>query len=55
MNAGVVHLDAEGRAEVEFQPEAIPGDNRVVALALSVEKAGGSPTNQGPILFMGKL
>ena len=55
VNAGVVHLDAEGRANVAFQPDAITGDNHVVALALSVEKAGGSPTNQGPILFMGKL
>lgn len=55
VNAGVVHLDAEGRADVSFQPDAIPGDNKVVALALSVEKAGGSPTNQGPILFLGKL
>ena len=55
VNAGVVHLDAEGRADIAFQPDAIPGDNQVVALALSVEKAGGSPTNQGPILFVGKL
>ena len=55
VNAGVVHLDAEGGADVAFQPDVIPGDNKVVALALSVEKAGGSPTNQGPILFMGKL
>ena len=55
VNAGVVHLDAEGRADIAFQPDTVPGDNQVVALALSVEKAGGSPTNQGPILFVGKL
>ena len=55
VNAGVVHLDAAGRADVSFQPDTIPGDNKVVAVALSVEKAGGSPTNQGPILFLGKL
>ena len=55
VNAGVVHLDAVGHADVSFQPDTIPGDNQVVALALSVEKAGGSPTNQGPILFLGKL
>ena len=55
VNAGVVHLDAQGRADVAFQPDAIPGDNKVVAVALSVEQAGGSPTNQGPILFLGKL
>ena len=55
VNAGVVHLDAQGRADVAFQPDSIPGDNKVVALALSVEQVGGSPTNQGPILFLGKL
>ncbi len=55
VNAGVVHLDADGHADVTFQPDAIPGDNKVVALALSLERAGGSPTNQGPILFLGKL
>ena len=55
VNAGVVHLDNTGHADVSFRPDTIPGDNQVVALALSVEKAGGSPTNQGPILFLGKL
>ena len=55
VNAGVVHLDGQGHADVAFQPDAIPGNNKVVALALSVEKVGGSPTNQGPILFVGKL
>ena len=55
VNAGVVHLEADGHASVAFQPETIPGDNKVVALALSVEQAGGSPTNQGPILFLGKF
>ena len=55
VNAGVVHLDAGGQASVPFQPDTIPGDNKVVALALSVEQAGGSPTNQGPILFLGKF
>lgn len=55
VNAGVVHLDAEGNADVSFQPDTIPGDNKVVALAISLEEAGGSPTNKGPILFVGKL
>ena len=55
VNAGLVHVDAEGRSEVTFQPDPIPGDNKVVALAISLEQAGGSPTNQGPILFLGKL
>lgn len=55
VNAGVVHVDPDGHAEVAFRPESIPGDNKVVALAISLEQSGGSPTNQGPILFLGKL
>ncbi len=55
VNAGVVHVDADGHADVPFQPDAIPGDNKVVAMAISLEQAGGAPTNQGPILFLGKL
>lgn len=55
VNAGLVRVDAEGRAVVSFRPDAVPGDNRVAALAISLEPAGGSPTKQGPILFIGKL
>ena len=55
VNAGVVHVDADGKAEVRFKPDTIPGDNKVLALAISLEQAGGSPTNQGPVLFLGKF
>lgn len=55
VNAGLVHVDADGHAEVKFKPDPIPGDNKVLALAISLEQKGGSPTNQGPVLFLGKF
>ena len=54
VSAGVVHVDAEGKADVSFQPVAADG-KPVVAVAISLEQAGGSPTNQGPILLLGKF
>ena len=54
VSAGVVHVDAEGNARVEFKPEE-PGGNQVQAFAVSLEKAGGSETNQGPIVLTGKF
>ena len=56
VSAGVVQLDASGGAVVDFQPGA--GDDAgaaVAAFALSVERAGGAASNEGPILFLGKL
>ena len=54
VSAGVVHLNADGKADVPFQPATSDG-KPVVAVAISLEKAGGSPTTQGPILLLGKL
>ena len=54
VSAGVVHVDGEGRAKAEFKP-AGDGDEKVNAFALSLEQAGGSATNKGPILLLGKL
>ena len=54
ISAGVVHVDAGGNARVEFKPDD-PGGNQVQAFAVSLEKAGGSETNQGPILLSGKF
>lgn len=56
VSAGVIKVDPEGVAAMVFQPG--PGDDvksEVTAFALSVERAGGVPQNEGPILFMGKL
>lgn len=54
VSAGVVHVDADGKADISFQP--VEADGRaVVAVAISLERAGGSPTNQGPVLLLGKF
>ena len=55
MSAGVVSVDAAGAAQVAFRPEASGGADPAAAFALSVERAGGSAKNAGPILFLGKL
>ena len=54
VNAGVVHVDADGKADISFRPADEDG-KPVVAVAISLERAGGSPTNQGPILLLGKF
>lgn len=55
VSAGVVKVGADDVADVEFQPEGDDGKAQVVAFALSRERAGGVPKNEGPILFLGKL
>ena len=55
VSAGVVPVDAKGGVETDFQPVAEGGEGAAVAFALSLERAGGSPKNEGPILFLGKL
>ena len=54
VSAGLVRVDAQGSAAVDFQP-AGPGDAKVSAFALSLERAGGSARNEGPILLLGKF
>ena len=49
VSAGVVHVDAQGAAQVSFRPVAAVG--QVAAFALSLEQAGGSSHNEGPILL----
>ena len=55
VSAGIVKVGADDVADVEFQPEGDDGKTQVVAFALSRERAGGVPKNEGPILFLGKL
>ena len=55
VSAGVVSVDAAGTAQVPFRPVATGGTEPAAAFALSVERAGGSEKNEGPILFLGKL
>ena len=54
VSAGVVHVDADGKADLPFRA-ADTDANPVVAVAISLEQAGGSPTNKGPILLLGKF
>ena len=54
VSAGVFRVDADGKADVPFQPVEADG-KPVAAVAVSLEQAGGSPTNQGPILLLGKF
>ncbi len=54
VSAGVVSVDEGGGAEATFRPVS-QGGKEPAAFALSLERAGGSPTNAGPILFLGKL
>ena len=54
VSAGVIHVNADGKADLPFQPVDADG-KPVVAVAISLERAGGSPTNQGPILLLGKF
>ena len=55
VSAGVVSVGEGGTVEATFQPVASGGKDTVVAFALSLERAGGSPKNEGPVLFLGKL
>ncbi len=57
VNAGLVRVDERGSARVVFKPadDEGGGRGRVVAFALSLERAGGSPTNAGPIVMIGKF
>ena len=54
VSAGVMKVNPEGSAEAVFKPAA-PGNQKAVAFALSVERAGGVTKNQGPIVMLGKL
>jgi anti-sigma-K factor RskA len=52
INAGIVRVDNEGRANVDFQPGTVAP--HVQAFAISLEPLGGSSQKTGPILFSGK-
>ncbi len=51
INAGVIHVDEDGTAQVRFQPTNAA--HKVKAFALSVERKGGVPKREGPILLIG--
>jgi len=51
VDAGIVRLDKNGYAQIEFKPVDIVSD--VAKFALSIESEGGVPKGEGPIIFMG--
>lgn len=52
VNGGVFHVDAEGKIALPFKPDQ-PVTN-VAAFAISLEKKGGVPKAEGPIVLLGK-
>jgi anti-sigma-K factor RskA len=51
ISAGIVRVDPSGVAQVQFKPGA-PAQ-QVKAFALSIEREGGVPKREGPILLIG--
>ena len=51
VSAGIVHVDPSGAAQVRFKTDAVT--NRVKAFALTLEREGGVPKAEGPILLVG--
>lgn len=53
VSAGVVRVDADGIARVEFRP--VSTTLHVKAFAISVERAGGAEKKEGPIVLLGSV
>ncbi len=51
VSAGIVRVDPSGVAQVRFKPDA--PTKRVKAFALTLEREGGVPKAEGPILLVG--
>jgi anti-sigma-K factor RskA len=51
INAGIVHVDLNGVARVRFRPDQKA--TRIKAFALSLEREGGVPKREGPIVMIG--
>ena len=50
ISAGVIRVDEHGAARAEFHP--VQNVEQVKVFAVSLERAGGSPTHEGPILLV---
>lgn len=51
VNAGVVQVDSRGFAKIDFKP--VDEVSEASKFALSVERKGGVPKGEGPIVFIG--
>jgi anti-sigma-K factor RskA len=51
INAGIIHVDASGVTRVRFKPDQ--STTQVKAFAISLEREGGVPKREGPIVMIG--
>jgi len=52
VNGGVFHISADGKVALAFKPDQPVA--QVAAFAISLEKKGGVPKAEGPIVLLGK-
>jgi len=52
VNGGVFHIDSDGRVALPFKPDQPVA--KAAAFAISLEKKGGVPKAEGPIILLGK-
>jgi anti-sigma-K factor RskA len=53
ISAGLIHIDPNGVTRVRFKPEQSAA--QIKAFAISIERAGGVPKREGPIVMIGKV
>ncbi|MEP7014816.1 MAG: anti-sigma factor [Verrucomicrobiota bacterium] len=51
VNAGIIHVDASGVARIRFKPDQEVA--QIKAFAISLEREGGVPKREGPIVMIG--
>lgn len=51
ISAGILHVDEDGVGQIQFKP--IEPAHQVKAFAISLEREGGAPKKEGPILLIG--
>ncbi len=51
VNAGIVHVGPDGVARIRFKPDQSVA--QIKAFAISLERAGGVPKREGPIIMIG--
>ena len=51
VNAGIIHVDPDGVTRVRFKPDQAVG--QIKAFAISLEREGGVPKREGPIVMIG--
>ena len=51
INAGLIHVEPNGIARIRFKPDQNAG--QVKAFAISLEREGGVPKREGPIILIG--